>query len=147
MLQKFTVQDRQNLVDLLDLSVDEIEEGSYLYRLLMQVEARDRRLGSDCYADINQDLAAAVTLRRQIRDEMLTGDQYIESRQEDGEYTVRYKSHGSALKGLEDRLKEYKKSLLRKIGWTNRADNNQLRAVWRSGDIQRQDTDQWLGWR
>lgn len=146
MLQVFSPQDRQNLVSLLNLSIDELEEGSNLWRLLRQAEDRDQRLSTDTANEIIDLTNQALILRGQIREDMATGTQYFKRYKEDGEYEAEFKDGGSTLKGKEDRLKTYKADIQRLLGYTNRANNNRLRTVWRGGGIQPQDVGRYNRW-
>jgi hypothetical protein len=147
MLQFFTPQNRQDLIKLLDLSIDEISEGSILWRLLLQVEERDRQYQTNFAIEIQALISEALFLRSAIFDEMNQGNQYLKREKEDGEYEREWKDSGSELKGKQDRLRQYIKDIQRLLGYTNRSDNNTLRTVWPGGGVQRQNissTHSWL---
>jgi len=136
MLQVFTVEDRRKLVDLLSLSIDELEESSLLYRLLSEVESRDTRLGVTIAAEVKQLITDADTLKNEILTATQTGDQYLKSKDSYLEGTATWKDNGSRLQGKIDRLSEYLKDIQQRIGYTRRPTGNRLRTEWPNGRVQ-----------
>ena len=136
MLQVFTVEDRRKLVDLLSLSIDELETNSLLYRLLVALESRDTRLGTTIAQEVRGFITSASTLKDEIFSEMLDGAQYLQSAESYNEVAVTWKTDGSALKAKQDRLDQYLFDIQQRIGYTRRPTGNRLRTEWPNGRVQ-----------
>ena len=136
MLQIFTIEDRQKLVDLLSLSIDELEENSLLYRLLAETESRDSRLGTAISIEVQGLITEADELKNTILGSIASGDQYLKSQDSYLEGSATWKDNGSALQGKWDRLNQYLSDIQQRIGYTLRPTGNRLRTEWPSGRIQ-----------
>jgi hypothetical protein len=136
MLQIFTVEDRQKLVDLLNLSIDELEENSLLYRLLAETESRDSRLGTTISTEVQNLIADAADLKDAIFESIASGDQYLKSEEVYLEVTETWKDNGNPLQGKWDRLNQYLFDIQKKIGYSLRPTGNRLRTEWTGGRTQ-----------
>jgi hypothetical protein len=136
MLQIFTIEDRQKLVSLLSLSIDELEENSLLYRLLAETESRDSRLGTTLSVEVQNLITDASALKDTIFGSISSGDQYLKSEESYLEGAVTWKDNGSELQGKWDRLNQYLFDIQRNIGYTLRPTGNRLRTEWPSGRTQ-----------
>lgn len=136
MLQIFTIGDRQKLVDLLSLSIDELEENSLLYRLLAETESRDSRLGTTISVEVQGLITEADALKDTILGSIASGNQYLKSQESYLEGAETWKDEGSKLQGGWDRLDQYLFDIQQRIGYTSRHTGNRLLTEWTSGRTQ-----------
>jgi hypothetical protein len=136
MLQIFTIGDRQKLVDLLSLSIDELEENSLLYRLLAETESRDLRLETAISIEVQGLITEASALKNTIFGSIASGDQYLKSQESYLEGAETWKDNGSKLQGGWDRLNQYLSDIQQKIGYALRPTGNRLLTEWPSGRTQ-----------
>lgn len=161
-LAQFTIEDRQNLVLFLDLNVNEVEDGSYLYQRLALVEDQDTRLGTNLVNQVKQRLQQLLSIDNvsSVPDSSFnklleSGNTSIESIDIEGYGSVDYGANGRdrlgysgnarSLQSLKDKLISDIKQILQ---MSKQVTGNRLRSTYPGGGIAPRNVDIYAGtWR
>ena len=123
-LTKFTLNEQRKIQLALDLSSDQLEEGSYLYQKLNQLELDDERLGldrSNCVKSLAEDITEIQDKIEAAYLNVNFGVEVLDIRvKQDVRKRVEYKENTSAVTGLQNLKRRKKIELKKELRWINR---------------------------
>lgn len=138
MLSVFTLADRVELQFFLNQPIEAVEEGSYLWTLLYQVEQRDMRLGSTLAMTIKLEIAKVRALHDSISRslEAGTGGAGVQSRDSALEGKEQYTTDMGELLSPQMAIDRYLSNIKLWLGMARRPQGNRLRTTFPGGHAQ-----------
>jgi uncharacterized protein YjaG (DUF416 family) len=136
MLEHFTISDRMELQDWLDLPIHEADEWSTLYRLLYECEERDRREGTAYVARVKLLMGKIRTLSTSEDAVLETGNLNKKRQRVDAEYDIEWATPGGQADAFGQAKQKFVEDIKLILGYRRRLYGNRLRRSWPNGGLQ-----------